>query len=172
MRSKRGIQLNTIVVAVITGGLGILSGVVASYLKFRNDVRLSNLEFRNDLKAAYDKDLRNERIEAYQGLWHHLQYLGQYDRPEALTAELLKKLSEQMRDWYFGGGGLYLSEQSRTTYFKLKQDIKNILDNTEEDRWYALLDPKDSNFVLEQAHLLRASLTHDVGTRKSSALAD
>src|SRR5215211_5196948 len=60
-RSKRGIQSNTIVVAVITGGLGILSGVVASYLKFRNDVRLSNLEFRNDLKAEYDKDLRNER---------------------------------------------------------------------------------------------------------------
>src|SRR5215211_4158316 len=102
MRSKRGIQLNTIVVAVITGGLGILSGVVASYLKFRNDVRLSNLEFRNDLKAEYDKDLRNERIEAYQGLWHHLQYLGRYDLPEALTAELLKKLSEEMRDWYFG----------------------------------------------------------------------
>jgi hypothetical protein len=161
MRPKKGIQLNTIVVAVITGGFGILSGVLASYLKFRND-----------LKAEYDKDLRNERIEAYQGLWHLLQYLGRYDLPEALTAELLKKLSEEMRDWYFGGGGLYLSEQSRTTYFKLKQVIKNILDNTEEDRWDALLDPKDSKLVLDQGHLLRDSLTHDVGTRKASALAD
>jgi hypothetical protein len=164
--------LNTIVVAVITGAFGILSGVLASYLTFRNNVRLSNLEFRNDLKAEYDKDLRNERIEAYQGLWHLFQYLGRYDLPEALTAELLKKLSEEMRDWYFGGGGLYLSEQSRTTYFKLKEDIKNILDNTEEDRWDALLNPEDRKLVLEQGHLLRDSLTHDVGTRKSSALAD
>lgn len=111
-------------VALITGLLGILSGALASLLKFRNDLELSRQQFRNDseltnqkfrddLRAEYDKDLRERRIEVYKGLWHLLQYLGRYDRPKPLTPQTLQELTVEMRKWYFGGGGLYLSEKSR-----------------------------------------------------------
>jgi hypothetical protein len=131
------------------------------------------------------RNLRTRRIEAYQGLWYLLQYLGQYDLPESLTPLILKNLSVEMRKWYFGGGGLYLSEESRTIYFDLKQAIKDVLDKTkyhrpndtpldreDSDLVDVPLDPEDSDLVLEKGHLLRASLARDVGTRKSSALAD
>jgi hypothetical protein len=178
--------LNTIV----TASLGIVGGVLVAYVG-------AVLKFRNDLKAEYDKDLRNRRIEAYQGLWHLLQYVGRYDLPKSLTPKILKELSVEMRKWYFGGGGLYLSEESRTTYFDLKQDIKDVLHKTKYHRPNDVpldpedselvdvlldpedselvdvpLDPEDSKLVREKGSLLRKSLTHDVGTRKASALAD
>jgi hypothetical protein len=192
--------LDTIVVALITGLLGILSGALASLLKFRNDLELSRQQFRNDLRAEYDKDLRERRIEVYKGLWHLLQYLGRYDRPKPLTPQTLQELTVEMRKWYFGGGGLYLSQKSRKTYFDLKETLRDVLDKTKDDpqqsegsrrRYSDLkraikdvldktkngledvpLDNEDTKPVLDQAHLLRDSLARDVGTRKPSAIAE
>jgi hypothetical protein len=175
--------LDTIVVALITGLLGILSGALASLLKFRNDLELSRQQFRNDseltnqkfrddLRAEYDKDLRERRIEVYKGLWHLLQYLGRYDRPKPLTPQTLQELTVEMRKWYFGGGGLYLSEKSRETYFELKETLRKVLAETKDGLEDVPLDEEDSKLVLHKGHLLRDSLTRDVGTRKPSAIAD
>ena len=103
----------TIEVAIITGLFGILSGALLAYLG-------AILKFRKDLEAAYDKDLRNKRIEVYTELWNQLQLLARFDQPEPLTPNTLEKLTVAMRKWYFETGGLYLSEAARITYFDLK----------------------------------------------------
>ena len=154
----------TILVAIITGLFGTASGALVAYLG-------AILKFRKDLEAAYDKDLREKRIEAYTALWKHLQLLARYDRPKPLNPKTLEELTEAMRDWYFGVGGLYLSEEARASYFDLKQTIQNIL----TDRKYRpedFLEPPDRKNVLEKGSVLRARLTRDVGTRKSSPVAD
>jgi hypothetical protein len=155
---------NTIAIAIITGLFGIVSGVILAYLG-------AILKFQKDLEAEYDKDLRNRRIEVYKELWKHLQLLARYDRPKPLTPKNLEELSVEMRRWYFEIGGLYLSEETRKTYFDLKQAIQRL---TETAKYSAdeVLDQPDSKFILQKASLLRASLTHDVGTRKSSPIAD
>jgi hypothetical protein len=151
-------------VAIITGLFGIASGALVAYLG-------AILKFRKELEAEYDKDLRSKRIEVYKALWDPLQALARYDRPKPLSPQTLEELTVAMRNWYFEVGGLYLSEDARTSYFDLKQAIQDILNNRKY-RPKDMLDPHDSKIVLEQGSLLRARLTQDVGTRKSSPVAD
>jgi hypothetical protein len=140
--------------------------------RLHHEEALATESFRNDLKAEYDKELRTARLKAYQGLWHLQQDLAKYDLPEPLTPQRLKKLSEEMRDWYFGGGGLYLSGQSGKTYFDLKKLIEEVVSKHPEHELEITLDAGDSRQVLQLASELRAAMARDVGTRKPSALPD
>ncbi len=155
---------NAIVNAIITGLIGLASGAILAYLG-------AILKFRKELEAEYDKDLRNKRIEVYKELWSQLQLLARYDRPKPLNRKTLEKLTVAMREWYFETGGLFLSEESRKAYFDLKQGIKDILENSKY-RADEALDLPDVEALVDKASLLRARLTKDVGTRKSSPIAD
>lgn len=149
-------------IAIISGLFGIASGALAAYLG-------AILKFRKELEAEYDKDLRNRRIEVYKALWSDLQFLARYDLPKPLTPQTLEELSVAMRKWYFEVGGLYLSEEARKSYFDLKQAIQDIIENPNYHSEDILDDPQD---VLEKASVLRGRLAQDVGTRKSSPIAD
>jgi hypothetical protein len=94
----------------------------------------------------------------YKALWDPLQVLARYDRPKPLSPQTLEELTVAMRKWYFEVGGLYLSEDTRTSYFDLKQAIQDILNNSKY-RPEDILDPHDSKIVLEKGSLLRARLT-------------
>ena len=153
-----------ILVAIITGLFGIISGAFLAYLS-------AILKFRKDLEAEYDKDLRTHRLKVYEQLWNHLQFVARYDRPKPLNASTLEELTTSMRQWYFEVGGLYLSEGSRSSYFQLKSAIWELL-NTPKYEAGEELDEEDRKRLLDQASLLRARLTKDVGTRKSSPIAD
>ena len=150
--------------ALLTGLIGIISGVILTYLG-------TVLKFRKDLEAEYDKDLRNRRLDAYKDLWKHLQLLARYDRPKPLTCQTLEELSVAMRTWYFETGGLYLSEETRKSYFVLKKAIRDLIASGKYPA-EKTLDGEDGKAMVEQASVLRARLTQDVGTRKSSPVAD
>lgn len=154
---------NPIVNSMITALIGLASGAILAYIG-------AVLKFRKDLEAEYDKDLRAKRIEVYKDLWNHLGLLARYDRPKALNRKTLKELSVAMRDWYFGVGGLYLSEEARKSYFDLKEMIKNFIEGPQTQK----VEDSDPALqaMLAQASLLRSHLTRDVGTRKSSPIAN
>jgi len=155
-----------IVVAIITGSFGLVTATAVAFLA-------ATLKFRKDLEAEYDKDLRSRRIEVYKGLFHLLQFLARYDLPKSLSPRTLQQLSVAMREWYFEmGGGLYLTEETRTSYFALKKAIKNVVekhDNVEES-FEVILDPRDSAEILKKGSDLRWHMTQDVGTRQSSPI--
>ena len=156
-----------IVVAIITGSFGLITATAVAFLA-------ATLKFRKDLEAEYDKDLRSRRIEVYKGLWHLLQFLARYDLPESLSPRTLRRLSVAMREWYFEmGGGLYLTEKTRTSYFALKEAIKNVVEKHDNVDSKDILDPRDSAEIaeiLEMGHELRRLMTQDVGTRQSSPI--
>ncbi|BAM01375.1 MULTISPECIES: hypothetical protein [Caldilinea] len=154
----------TLLSPLITGLLGIVSGIVGTYLT-------AILKFRKDLEAEYDKDLRSRRLDVYKTLWNHLQLVARYDLPKPLTPSTLEELTIAMRTWYFNEGGIYLSEPTRARYFELKEAIKLVLE-TQNASSNQELNEHDRQRVLNLASLLRASMTSDVGTRKSSPLAD
>jgi len=156
--------MDNILSTLITGLIGVASGAILTYFG-------AVLKFRKDLEAEYDKDLRNRRLDVYKDLWKHLKLLARYDRPEPLTPETLGELSVAMREWYFEVGGLYLSEHARDIYFEIKKMIQGVLESNKY-RPDQVLDNPDSQPLLDKASLLRARLTHDVGTRKSSPIAD
>jgi hypothetical protein len=156
----------TILVALITGAVALITGIVSGVLG-------PGLKLRNELKAQYDKELRTARIEAYRGLWQLQKDLAKHDLPEPLTPQRLKDLSEEMREWYFGGGGLYLSGDSREMYFALKDHIQMIVSEKSEAGLEKVpLDPRSTDNVLESAIELRMALARDVGTRELTALAE
>jgi hypothetical protein len=118
--------------------------------------------------GGYDKDLLRKRIEVYEDLWERLKLVAQYDRPKPMNGLTLQELTVSMYDWYFEKGrGLYLSEESRPAYFDLKKAIESILEH-HKDHLDRTLSPGESKIILDLAHLLRARLANDVGTRKSA----
>jgi hypothetical protein len=154
----------TLIAAVLTGVFGLITGALVAYMG-------AILKFRKELEAEYDKDLRKERLRVYTNLWSRLDILARFDRPKPLTVTVMRELTESMRKWYFEEGGLYLSEGARGAYFSLKQTIQSIIENPDYQPDH-LLGAEDSRRVLGLASTLRAQLTKDVGTRKSSPIAD
>src|SRR5262245_64313805 len=92
--------------------LGLASAYIGLYWKVRKD-----------LEAEYDKDLRAKRRDAYAALWKLLQPLAKYSPPPPTTAEPLKQLSAELRQWYFEVGGLYMSGKTRDAYFALQEEL-------------------------------------------------
>lgn len=120
-----------------------------------------------DLQAEADNDLRKERLQAYEDLWKLLPVLARYDRPKPLNAATLQELTAAMRDWYFDKGGLFLTEESRPAYFKLKDAIAEALESL-KDQPEKELDDAQVSSLAESASDLRTRLATELGTRKST----
>jgi hypothetical protein len=89
---------NPAVTAIIAGIFGLAGGFLSAFLKIRYDLR-----------GEYDKDLRNQRLVAYQALWKELQPLAFYSPPAPVTYKTVSDLSAALRQWYYEVGGLFLS---------------------------------------------------------------
>ena len=144
----------------------LLAGVTAifTYLATRSKIRL-------DLTAEYDKDLRTSRLKVYQDLWKLLEPLARYSRPGPVTYVVVKEVAEKMRIWYFQQGGIFLTKESYTPYFSLKEVMQNIIDDEHlKEHNTRDLDEKRLDALLKRASDLRKSLTEDIGSRNESFL--
>jgi len=156
--------MNEAALSLITGLVSGLISAVITFFVTRSKVRL-------DLTAEYDRKLRSERLDAYRELFKRLKPLARYSQESPLTYAIIKDTSENLRDWYFDIGGIYLSKESRTPYFDLKTMLQKIIDDKELQKHpEAELPDKDWKDVikalLEQGKLVRESLTNDIGTRR------
>ena len=154
----------TLIVAIITGVLGMISGAVVAYVG-------AIVKYRKELEAEFDKEIRRERIRAYPKLWTHLELLARYDRPVPLDVGRLEGLSVAMRKWYFECGGIFLSERTRKSYFDLKSLLRQTMDPSRQASDGVPTDAEAEELVAA-ASLLRAHLTRDLGTRRSPPIAD
>jgi hypothetical protein len=152
-----GIPLDvTVIVAIITGALGIVGTYLSAILKFRND-----------LKAKYDIDLRDKRIEVYKELWKRLQLLAKYSPPTPFTYNKIRELLADLRAWYFEVGGLFLSESSRDAYFALLDKMDEVLKYPVAHSDEVLSDDIREE-IRQKSSTLRTQLAKDVGTRQES----
>ena len=134
---------------------GAIAGIAGTYLS-------AILKFRKDLAFKYDTDLREKRIPEYRELWKLLQPLAQYARPGPFTFEVAQQLTQNLRRWYFEGGGIFLSDRSRDAYFALQESLKEV---SKEDSARSL-EPEPFETIRKRSSDLRTALTRDVGTRK------
>jgi hypothetical protein len=144
--------------------VGFLLGLASAYIGLYWKVK-------KDLEAQYDKDLRSERLKAYVALWKLLQPLAKYARSEPVTPKSLKKLSGDLRQWYFEVGGLFLSAQTRDAYFSLQDELKtkSTADAGQLDRE---LTDRDFEELRKRGSSLRTATTVDVGSRKKPLIGD
>ena len=132
------------VISSVIAVLGVLGTAIASIraieIKARNERLIEELKVRDDLTIEYDKDLRARRITCYEKLLALMLPLAKYPEPDPLSHSRLRLLAINLRRWYFEGGGLYMSEQTRDTYFDL-QDAFRIVIQKRDKRW-----PQNVNF--------------------------
>jgi hypothetical protein len=145
---------------------GLALAAITSLLTYLTTVAKTRL----DLAVEYDKDLRKGRLDAYLKLWPMLKPLARYSAPGAVTYKIVKDTSENMRDWYFDVGGVYLSQESRTPYFALKGKMQELIDdNAMQEQDGPLPDDKVTE-LRKGASELRVALSNDIGTRQGSFL--
>lgn len=90
---------------------GLVSGAITAVITYFVTLSKARLE----LTIEYDKELRQNRLEAYQKLWKIMKPLARYSAERPLTHQIVKQTSEAMRDWYFDAGGIFLSRASLTS---------------------------------------------------------
>ena len=103
---------NDLIVAAVSGGIAFIATYVTAYLKVERDLR-----------SQYNVALRDKRIEAYKDLWKHLKPLAFHSLENQIKYSDLKQLSDNLLDWYYGLGGMLLSEGSQKDFTEF-QDKK------------------------------------------------
>jgi hypothetical protein len=116
-------------------------------------------------RAGIDENLRTQRLENYPDLWASTAAVSRWPR-STVHRWNLDDLHRTLRSWYYGKGGLFLSEQSRARYGDLQELIAALV--TANDRGAAIdvLAPDAYTDLMETASALRTALTEDLDTRR------
>src|SRR5262249_26360917 len=81
-----------------------------------------------ELVGTVDLDIRAWRVDVYKTLWQKTKRLQMWPRNEGVKYDDLQKLSEDLRDWYFTEGGIFLSRTTHESFYsKLQDKITEIL---------------------------------------------
>lgn len=139
----------------MTGLLGLIVGYLGAVLKTRLEV-----------SAQVDQQLRTARAEQYKAMWAMTAVLPKWPRRQDATFADLQALREGLRDWYFGGGGLYLSRSSFQRYSQL-QDALGTLDFSKPQE---MLPSGTYDGIREKCSALRSGLTDDLLSRRGGSL--
>lgn len=96
-------------------------------------------------------------------VWTLTKLLPKWPRNDRLTGKDLRGFSEDLRDWYFGGGGMFLSHESVKAYKNLQNELTGYLTG-QEDLAKPLLIP-DYDRVRDFCSALRTELSRSTSCR-------
>jgi hypothetical protein len=109
-------------------------------------------------RASVAEGVRDQRIATYPGVWSRTGVVSRWPRTDAGRGEFLR-LHEDLRRWYYGGGGLYLSTRARKRYEHLQCILDAVL-SVDEAAMAGCYQP-----VMDAASYFRTGLTDDLETR-------
>jgi hypothetical protein len=119
--------------------------------------QIERLKAIQSLQGEYDQNLRERRIAHYLELWSSTKPLARYPEPGPLSYAGVGPLATSLRDWYFKGGGLFMSEGTRDVYFDF-QDGLRIVEQKRKGRWpFANIDMESPEDVARLKHHLRSN---------------
>lgn len=122
-----------------------------------------------DYKLMVYEELWKKRFDAYKVVFQISSALPLYPESVILSAEELKEVSEKLRDWYFDGGGMLLSNVSRDAYFDVQESIKNILKDGKQNEFISSVD---YDAVRNKFSTLRTEFSNDLMSRKRVKMLD
>jgi hypothetical protein len=142
--------------ALATATIGIVSGFTGAVLKGALDRR-----------TKLDDELMRERRSAYQVLWAKTQVLPKWPRATSVSRSRLHAFSEELRDWYFVTGGMYLSETSRARYGDVQEAIEAVISAAGSDA--VPIADSDYDRIQQACSALRTELTRDLLSRRQTS---
>jgi hypothetical protein len=141
--------------SAFVGGLGgVFGGVVVAWAQGWIGARVK-----------IDEGLRAKREASYRELWQLTRLLPEWPRADDVTHGKLGELSRAMRDWYFDGGGLYLSQPARDAYGEVQRALQPLLHKPD-----GVIAPAEYDALQELCSRLRRELTTDLLSRERNAL--
>ncbi|MFL5384223.1 MAG: hypothetical protein ACJ8GN_17010 [Longimicrobiaceae bacterium] len=154
------LEATSIAGIVTSGAVGLVAGFIGSVLAERTRI---------------DESVRAARLECYTKLWRKTELLPAYPVAAEVTYDELLALTEEMRDWYFREGGMYLSKASRKRYGDAQEEIGRVIGGkllvngqvVESPRKAGTLSLSDPEYVRVQHRLsaLRTSMAGDLLAR-------
>lgn len=146
----------------ITLGAALLSGLVGSLA----GILVTMWQVRKQLEAGAELQRRENRIPVMQELWSHLQAFSFFGKPQKERGELLRKISDDLTQWYYKKGGLYLSETSQKFYVRFQTTINTFITNYDlPEIKLDQLNHSEFHQLQEEASVLRTLTARDCGTR-------
>jgi hypothetical protein len=141
----------------LSGVVGAVTGFLAALLRSALDVRVK-----------IDQELRDVRTPLYKELWHEMKIVPLWPRNENLKYGDLQALSGRFRDWYFEGGGIYLSRPSQRRYRELQELLRSLADQPPERG----VDPGGKAYrnVQRRCSALRTAMTDDLLSRRGRGM--
>lgn len=118
------------IIAAGVGFLGVLLGVLISFLTARQQGRLELERLKKTLEAEYEKKLIERRLDAYSSLWLAISALNKEILSQKFTAgELSSHIAatlQQLKDWY-AANGLTLSKNAYGRFSRLCGSLDTFL---------------------------------------------
>jgi hypothetical protein len=108
-----------------------------------------------EIRRAYDQEVHSARMTAYAGLWKEFQPLAVYAPDEDVSYARIRILGVALRTWYFGQGGLLLTERARDAYFLVQDAIDRV---GEQDPAEELVRPSATHWTRTRLDEARARL--------------
>ncbi len=119
-----------------------------------------------ELGSSIDTDLRHKRTEVYKELWKSTELLPKWPRASDVTYKDLIKFSNDLKDWYFNKGGIYLSRGAQNRYADLQKTLTYVLMGKDLGK----ISNQDYDRVRNKCSALRTELTNDLLSRRGAPL--
>ncbi len=113
-------------------------------------------------RRGLDLAIYKHRGEAYKALWEKTSLLPKWPKRTGITYFQIRTLSEELREWYFSVGGVYLSDSARKAYGNLQEALSEPVRAPSS----ITLSPTDYTLLQDLCSKLRTELTHDLLSRK------
>ena len=150
--------------ASLGGGL-VAAGALATWLGSVWKERIARTEAA---LIQVDIDLRLRRIKVYKPLWELTALLPRWPRDPEVTYAQLLGFTEALRQWYFAGGGMYLSRTThKNGYYPLQEELERVLVQ-KKTGVLSHESPDDYGAIRDRCSTLRTHLAADIASRRDS----
>jgi hypothetical protein len=144
-QTSSGAEWTPLLVAIlgVVGTLGDgLGGVwLTGRLNARYTREIESLKKGFEFRLSSDRTVLEKRMHHYERLLAVLQKFPKYPEPRSLRVAELKLIAIMLQDLYFGGAGIYMSEEVRDGYFDLQDGIRIVLGKANQIK-LSLSDPE------------------------------
>jgi hypothetical protein len=120
-------------------------------------------------RAKMGEGLREQRLQVYPQLWAHTSIVSRWPRTGA-TWQGLAAVHGMLRHWYYGSGGLFMSERSRELYGNAQILIGWLVAGREDSA--EQITGREYEYIMDRCSALRTALTQDLETRSSQPVWD
>jgi len=150
-------------VSVIVSSAGGIAAIGTGLVAWLGKVWSDRITAAQKQLADVDVDLRQHRLKVYPELWQLTAVLPKWPRDPSVTYECARKISEDLRSWYFERGGMFLSRTTHTKgYGPLQDKLKDVLGAGKTGP----LSDSDYDSVQERCSILRTCLAGDIESRR------